>query len=223
MTPVTRSVRPRARVTAILRRGLIVAAAFFLLPNLAVLGAHLLAQRGGSNGAFDIPVRNFAEVDDRLWRGAAPDADGYRALAAAGVQTVVDLRAEENLHIDNPLLRSLGITRVALPMRDGQAPTRQQVDRFLDIVQDSPGRVFVHCGAGVGRTGTMAAAYLVKSGQAGPVDALRRNLSIGPPSLEQMAFSAGLDDGAVRPPATMLVALSRTLDAPRRLWVNLRG
>lgn len=205
------------------RRMLLVALAFFLLPNLAVIAVHLFAQRSVPASAYDLPVRNFAEVDDRLWRGAAPDAEGYRALAVAGVQTVIDLRAENDLHIDDPLLRTLGITRVSLPMRDGQAPTRQQVERFLEEVQGSPGRVFVHCGAGVGRTGTMAAAYLVKSGQASPVDALKRNLSVGPPSLEQLAFSAELDDGAVQRPTGLLVALSRTLDAPRRIWTVLRA
>lgn len=233
VTPVTKSAgtpldaqspaRARRRTATVVRRLLLLVAAFFLLPNLAVVGAHLLARWSAPAVAIDIPVRNFAQVDERLWRGAAPGADGYRALAAAGVQTVVDLRAEENLHIDDPLLRSLGITRVSLPMRDGQAPTAQQVERFLDIVQDSPGRVFVHCGAGVGRTGTMAAAYLVATDQADPVSALRRNLSVGPPSLEQIAFSAGLKGSVVTRPATLLVALSRTLDAPRRIWVNLQG
>jgi len=215
--------RPRRPLLVLARRGVLLVAAFFLLPNLAIVATHLAAQRSAAASAFDLPIRNFAEVDDRLWRGGAPDADGYRALAAAGVQTVVDLRAEDDLVVDHELLRSLGITRVPLPMRDGQAPSRPLVERFLDIVQDSPGRVFVHCGAGVGRTGTMAAAYLVKSGQADPVEALRRNLSVGPPSLEQLAFSAGLDGGVIERPSSLLVALSRTLDAPRRIWVSLRG
>ncbi|MGH9180690.1 MAG: fused DSP-PTPase phosphatase/NAD kinase-like protein, partial [Acidimicrobiales bacterium] len=147
MTPVTRSrraatadrpavKRPPRRAVLVLRRVLLVATAFFLLPNLAVIGAHLVAQRSAPASPFDVGVRNFAEVDDRLWRGAAPDADGYRALAAAGVQTVVDLRAEEDVRVDDPLLHTLGITRVSLPVRDGQAPTRQQVEHFLDIVQD---------------------------------------------------------------------------------------
>lgn len=232
VTPVTKSSttladapiadRPRRATGRTIRRLVLVAIGFFLLPNLAVIGAHLWAQRFAPPPSIDLPVTKLTAVDARVWRGAAPDAEGYRALAGAGVRTVVDLRAEDNLHIDDPLLESLGISRVSLPMRDGQAPTRQQVERFLQIVEDSPGRVFVHCGAGVGRTGTMAAAYLVKSGQADPVEALRRNLSVGPPSLEQMVFSAELGDGAVKRPASLLVALSRTLDAPRRIWHTIR-
>lgn len=73
-------------------------------------------------------------------------------------------------------------------------------------------------GAGVGRTGAMAAGYLVRTGQATPSEALRRNLAVGPPSLEQVAFVADLDGHRVDRPPAPLVAVSRVLDAPRRLW-----
>jgi hypothetical protein len=52
---------------------------------------------------------------------------------------------------------------------------------------------------------------------ASPVDALRDNLQVGPPSLEQIAFVARLTEGPRRPPG-VVVAVSRVLDAPRRLW-----
>jgi hypothetical protein len=77
---------------------------------------------------------------------------------------------------------------------------------------------FLHCGAGVGRTGALAASYLVRTGQAGPAEALRRNLAVGPPSLEQIAFAATLDGESVQRPPAPVVAVSRVLDAPRRLW-----
>ena len=215
-------VRHRARVTVL--RLLALGVGMLLLPNLAILGLHVLAQRNAVSAPLDLPIKNFAQVDDRVWRGAAPTASGYEALAANGVTTVIDLRAEEGVHVDEARLSSLGITRLHLPLRDGQSPTEAQVDRFLAAVRGSEGRAFVHCGAGVGRTGTMAAAYLVKTGQATPREALLRNLTVGPPSLEQLAFASGLDsiEGVDRP-APLMVAISRTLDAPRRIWVNLRG
>ncbi len=67
----------------------------------------------------------------------------------------------------------------------------------------------------------MAAAYLVATGQAGPSEALRRNLAVGPPSLEQVAFVAELAGSRTKKPASALVAFSRALDAPRRIWSRL--
>ena len=214
--------RRALRSTALRLFGLVLG--MFLLPNLAIIGIHLLAQRNATTPSVTLPIKNFAQVDDKLWRGAAPTKAGYESLALHGVTTIIDLRAEDDIVVDEAWLRTLGITRVHVPMRDGQSPTEAQVARFLDTVQSSDGRAFVHCGAGVGRTGTMAAAYLVKTGQATGSEAMHRNLSVGPPSLEQLAFSAGLNEaGSVSRPAPLMVAISRTLDAPRRIWVSLRG
>lgn len=199
------------------------AAAFLLLPNLAIAVMHRLAVRASPEPARPMPIKNFAEVDGRLWRGAAPTPAGYQALASRDVTTVVDLRAEDGIETYDALRGQVGIRRVHLPLRDGQAPTRHQVEEFLNVVAESPGRVFVHCGAGVGRTGTMAAAYLVASGQATGDEAARRNLSVGPPSVEQLAFSLLLGQGEVRRPPAPVVALSRAVDGPRRLWVRARG
>ncbi len=86
------------------------------------------------------------------------------------------------------------------------------------MVAAAPGRVFVHCGAGVGRTGTMAAAYLVQIGEQSPVAAVRRNLAVGPPSIEQIYYGLGLGRDRLRQPPFPVVAVSRLMDAPRRLW-----
>ncbi|WP_067457398.1 fused DSP-PTPase phosphatase/NAD kinase-like protein [Actinomadura macra] len=180
------------------------------------------AEESARAGLREAPgIGKFAVVDDHLWRGAAPTTDGYRWLAAQGVRTVIDLRAE---HLPAEVLARpgrAGLTAVRLPLRDGQAPSPQQVGRFLSEVGRARGPVFVHCGAGVGRTGAMAAAYLVRTGQADAGTAARRSLALGPPTLEQLSFMRGLGDRrAGRPPAAV-VALSRVADSPRRSWARL--
>lgn len=208
------------------RRVLLVAlgaAAILALGNLLILAASLIAKTTAPDAVVEVPddvaaINNFEAIDTKLWRGGAPSSADYRALAAAGVTTVVDLRAEEDIRVPQDLFDEVGLTLVAIPIRDGQTPTTDQVIQFFEAVDASEGSVYLHCGAGVGRTGTMAAAYRVARGGGG-WDAMRANLAIGPPSLEQLAFAASLDVGEtpVRPNAA-LVVVSRTLDAPRRIW-----
>ena len=202
--------------------------AVLVIGNLVILAAHGFARGNMSGAPVEVPadvaaIRNFEAVDATLWRGGAPSAEDYRALGAAGVTTVVDLRAEHGLRIPTELLDELGVQRVAIPIRDGQTPTTAQVERFLAAVEASEGPVYLHCGAGVGRTGTMAAAYAVARGGSG-WEAMRANLAVGPPSLEQLAFAVSLDTGErVTRPNPAVVAVSRTLDAPRRIWKVIEG
>jgi protein-tyrosine phosphatase len=174
------------------------------------------------HGNLDLAgVANLEVVDDMLWRGAAPSTKGLEALAANGVNTVIDLRAESVSAQEVQTLERLGVRLVRIPMRDGQAPNAGQVSAFMKAVDSGRGRVFVHCGAGVGRTGTMAAAYLVRSGNATASEALVRNLAVGPPSLEQLAYVDGMGDGSFARPPAAVTAFSRFLDAPRRLMSRL--
>jgi protein tyrosine phosphatase (PTP) superfamily phosphohydrolase (DUF442 family) len=199
-------------------RALLAAALIVLVAgNLALLGL-----TGVARLAVDQPaslrlegVGALRTVDAKVLRGGNPTHAGIVNLQDHGVTTVVDLRAEDDAHEDDVFIESRGLDLVHLPIRDGQTPSDEQVVEFLDIVQQADGLVFVHCGAGVGRTGTMSARYLVETGQARPMAALARNLEVGPPSIEQDAYSLGIDAGPFQP---ALVTVSRFFDAPRRIW-----
>ena len=230
MTAGTETLSVRSRYRTAQRRTVRLLAgfvAFVVAGNVAILGASLWARKSRAESFAVAGVGNFQRLDDHVWRGKAPTAEGYRNLAALGVSTIVDLRAESDITDREALFDELRIEGIRMPIRDGQSPTQGQVQQFLQVTREADGVVFVHCGAGVGRTGVMSAAYLVASGQADGWSAMQQNLAVGPPSLEQLAFAARLDldelagSEAMDLPGFAVVALSRALDAPRRIWHNL--
>ena len=204
----------RRRALRLARNTLIACVVFVVVGNVAILALNRTARaRVGVERIEGIDgVPNARVVDEKVWGGGNPTHEGIEALAAHGVTTIVDLRAEPYRHADDEFIRSLGVDIVHMEIRDGQTPPDELVERFVQLVGQSKGTVFLHCGAGVGRTGTVAAAYLVHTNQASSRDAMSRSLAVGPPSLEQLHFLR-TNSRAPFP----VVAVSRVWDAPRRL------
>jgi protein tyrosine phosphatase (PTP) superfamily phosphohydrolase (DUF442 family) len=217
--PRSRSPWPRrVRIAALVVLAATVGA--LLQGNLALIAASWWA-RGNTEldaGPDLAGVRKLYVVDERLWRGAQPGTEGFRSLAESGVTTVIDLRPSPDARKVDRELRALGMENLHLPVIDGRPPSPSQVRRVVDIVEDSQGRVFLHCGEGVGRAGTMSAAYKVTTGKASASEALRESLAIGVLTLEQIAFIRSLDRGGAHEPPVVASAASRFLDAPRQLF-----
>ena len=56
-----------------------------------------------------------------------------------------------------------GIAVCDIPITDGGVPTAKQLDLFLEVCSIPESLTAVHCHAGMGRTGTMIACYLIRN------------------------------------------------------------
>jgi hypothetical protein len=63
----------------------------------------------------------------------------------------------------------------------------------------------------------MAAAYLVQADKQSPSTAVRANLAVGPPSIEQIYYGLSLGKEKAEQPPLAVMAVSRLVDAPRRM------
>jgi protein-tyrosine phosphatase len=185
----------------------------------------LIAASWGARVTTDLPsspdiqgIRHLEVVDERVWRGGHPDGNAYHVLAARGVTTVVDLRPDPPSRAERARVSAAGMELVHIPIVDGRYPSATQLRRFTRLVDDNRGRVFVHCSEGVGRTGTMSAAYAVTTGQTSSIDAVRDSLAVGVLTLEQIAFISSLERDRIHKPPAVVSALSRFLDGPRQLF-----
>lgn len=91
--------------------------------------------------------------------------DDLPVIYSAGLRSIVSLVEKP---MDGAVYESAGFHFLSLPIQDGGAPTLAQAETFVDFVKEQDRArqpVAVHCGLGLGRTGTMLATYLISQGK----------------------------------------------------------
>lgn len=108
-------------------------------------------------------INNLDRVDNRLFRGAQPNALGIETLNQLGIRTIINLRLSTDTWLaEEQEAAKNGINYINVPMNPLGRPTDEQVDTVLAIIESSQVPVFVHCEYGCDRTGTIVACYRIK-------------------------------------------------------------
>ena len=112
---------------------------------------------------IDHPIRRLCQVTPQLFVGAQFGERGWRVLKRWGISAVVNLRKEfDDIDLDIDLDRYHYI-----PTEDDNTPTLDELREGVEFIAaeiERGGKVYIHCGSGVGRAPTMAAAYFVSRG-----------------------------------------------------------
>jgi tyrosine-protein phosphatase SIW14 len=126
-------------------------------------------------------IENFHQVDEGVYRGAQPTAEGFGYLAKIGVMTVLDLRENgERSSWEKSLVTAMGMKYINVPMTGLTPPTSTDITRILVLLEaPTGGPVFVHCMRGADRTGAVIAAYRIDHDHWQNRRALQEAMSLG--------------------------------------------
>jgi atypical dual specificity phosphatase len=127
----------------------------------------------------------FTWVDPPLLAAMAQPAslDEYQWLREQGVSLVIGLCEDPPRR---NWLNEAGLFSMQIPVADMHPPEQKQVDACISAIEKAQTRGFaaaLHCGAGLGRTGTMLGCYFVKKGMTAPA-AIAHVRRIRPGSIE---------------------------------------
>ena len=129
-------------------------------------------------------------------------------MVSRGFKTVVDLRFEDR---DNQWTRPVGggagvgklgdesLEVIHIPVTDMEPPSFEDVERFIEVADDESKRpMFVHCKAGIGRTGSMVSCWRISRGMKVDDALALESLNCDFGSLAQEAFVREFADRLAR-------------------------
>ncbi len=131
-------------------------------------------------------IGNFGKVNERLYRGAQPDATGIQNLKRLGIKSIISLRTGgDSWKVEASQAEAHGIIHTNIPLSGVKRPKDKEVRHVLELIETLPGPVFVHCQHGCDRTGTIIACYRIQHDRWSNEEALREAQRYGLSKLER--------------------------------------
>jgi len=124
-------------------------------------------------------------------------AEDFAWLREQGIEVLISL-TEDRPRRD--WSEDAGLLVFHEPLEDMEAPSQEQLDRSVSAIQRAMSHnmgVAVHCGAGLGRTGVVLAAYFVSRGLSAD-NAIARIRRLRPGSIETEDQAAAVEEYARR-------------------------
>jgi hypothetical protein len=186
--------RAAARLALLIRKGWLILLRRFRTQGVSTT---LLWMYGrGMPFLTGIPLLRFSQVTPQLFVGPQYRAPGKRLLEQQGFTACVNMRIERDDAAGGLALAQY----LHLPTVDDDAPSIEHLHQGVDFIRQAiagGGKVYVHCGAGVGRAPSMAAAYLVAEGHSleealAMIRKARPFIAITPPQMDQLKKFAAL-------------------------------
>lgn len=163
---------------------------------------------GGVLGLSHCPGRNGVDGRGRRWqRNLATDLDAIEAWGATTLLTLIETREFSTLGVPGfaEAVHGRRFNWQHVPIADMRPPQGEALDAWrrsgpvvLDALRRGE-RVFIHCAAGLGRSGTLAAKLLIEFGVA-PQEAIARVRSARPGTIETREQEAFVLDALVLRP-----------------------
>jgi atypical dual specificity phosphatase len=131
------------------------------------------------------PPHGFSWIEKPVLAGLAqPESEeDLQWLRKNGIDVLLSLTEEP---VPRTWVNNAGLLLVHEPLIDMEAPVQEQLERCVGTIDRAINNnmgVAVHCGAGLGRTGVVLAAYMIRKG-ATARDAIARIRKLRPGSIE---------------------------------------
>lgn len=108
------------------------------------------------------PFWSLSRVTPQLYVGGQQRRKGWQAMEAEGITAVLNMREQKHDDVANGVG---GERHLHLPTRDNTPVPFDSLEAAADFIHEeieNGGKVYVHCGVGVGRAPSAAASYFIK-------------------------------------------------------------